>query len=139
MSGRDPASDHRPPIVHPLLKRRLEEVLYLRRAAQDLSSKDSRSLRPIAGEIHLGADVAAKRFGGVTVRPKTFGGEPGFEDALQNAPVEGRLGGEIIMQVGFRQAGPGSDFGRRRTVEAPFGKNFFGRREDAVFVSRSNG
>lgn len=91
------------------------------------------------GELHLGADVAGQRFGGVVLGGEGIeGAVPQFDDVAQHPDVQAELVGEVVVQVGFGQAGILRNGVHAGAFEAVPGEFHFGGLEDGLLVFLTN-
>lgn len=130
-----PGADDLRLLVDQFLQRPLQLVLDMRSALQHLVGEEPALAGKIAGHLQLAADVAADfrlRIALGVKGPQRL--EPGVENSVDQRPVHGFLGAEIIEQVGFRHASHFGDLVDGRATEAACRKHVEGRFQDLLFL-----
>ena len=135
LAGLGPDADHLRLLVHQAFQRPLQLVLDMRRSLQNLVCEQPAFSREIARHLELPADIASDlRF---RIAFRIEGSErlqPVEEHPVDQRPVHGLLGAEIIEQVGFRHAGHFGDLVDGRAAKAPGGKYIEGRLKNLFFL-----
>jgi len=102
----NPAVDDLDAAVCPRAEGGLQIVLDDRRALDDLVGPDLGAAGVGAADFHFFANIAAEGFAGAGGGVKALCRfQPDGENALDHLTVERQFGGEIVVQVGFGQAG----------------------------------
>ncbi len=134
-AGGAPAFDDLGFCVDPFAEVGAEVAFELGRAVEDFVGEDLGGEGAAAGMFHLGGDIAGERFRGIDAGLDGIAhGEPDLEHVFQHALVDRLLGAEIVMQVGFGQAGALGDLGGAGAGEAGLGEDLFGRLQEPRFA-----
>ncbi len=135
LACRDPFPHHAFAREHPLRQLGVEKILDRRRAAHDFAGPDLRAERHGARKVHFRADVGGQRLGRIVAGVEGRSGlQPDVQHALGDGAIEPLLGGKVVVDIGFGQAGAGRDFGHCRAAETSLGEHRLGRREDRSLV-----
>ncbi|MNF54118.1 hypothetical protein D3C84_355370 [compost metagenome] len=105
----------------------------------DFVGPDFRAIRPAAGMVHLGADVAAEHHTRVIEHLEAQGVLlPDFQQVEQHGAVQLGLGAEVVVQVGARQLYFSGDVGHGGAAEALFSEDLFRPQQDFFDVTATN-
>ena len=133
--ARDPAVDDLHARIEPRLHAFRQDVLHVLRTVDDLVGPDLRAERAPPRQRHLRAHVGTDRFDGIIVGLERTGrAMPVLEQVVEHAAVQRKLRREVVMQVGFRQAGTLRDHRGTRAVEPAFREHGLRAREQMRFV-----
>ncbi|MNQ76283.1 hypothetical protein D3C85_911160 [compost metagenome] len=105
----------------------------------DFVGPDFRAIRPAAGVVHLGADVAAEHHARVVEHLEAQRVLlPDFQQVEQHGAVQFGLGAEVVMQVGARQLHFGGDVGHGGAAETFFSEDLLGPQQNFLDVTATN-
>lgn len=139
LAGIDPGLEHGRPAAEPGAVVLAEVFGKAFAAADDLHGEDPRGLGLSSGKLHLGADVAGEGYGRVVLGgQRVEGAVPQFEDIAEHRDVQAHLVGEVVVQVGLRQPGAGSDGVHAGALVAVTRELVFGRLKNRLLVLLPN-
>ncbi len=139
LAGVDPGLEHCRPATEPRAVILAEIFGEAFAAADDLHGEDPRGLGLASRKLHLGADVAGEGHGRVVLGgQRVEGAVPQFEDIAEHGDIQAQLVREVVVQVGLRQSGAGSNSVHAGALVAMAREFIFSSLENRLFVLLPN-
>ena len=135
LAGLDPGADDLSLFVHQRFQGPFQLVLDARRPLQHLIGEETAFTREVARHFQLAANIAADLRFRIALRIELAQGiEPAVEHALDQRPMHGLLGAEIIEQIGLRHARHLGDLVDRAAAESMGGEDIQRGFEDQLLL-----